>query len=320
MKAVVLDGFTLNPGDLNWDALFELANIDVYDRTPALETARRIGDAEAIFTNKVIIDRQLIESLPRLKYIGVMATGYNVVDLEAANKAGIVVTNIPAYGTDSVAQLIFSYILFFANRVDLHAGEVQKGTWSTQIDFTFTCSPQREIAGKTIGIVGFGKIGQQVAKIASAFGMKVLFQNRSPKIGMPVEFRQVELDELLRQSDFVSLNCPLTDSNRGFVNSEKLKLMKPDAILINTGRGPLINETDLAEALNRRQIGGAALDVLSVEPPHADNPLLTAANCIITPHIAWATIEARRRLMALLAENFKAFLSGEPQNVVNNPR
>jgi len=319
MKIVVLDGYTLNPGDLGWDSICRLGSLTVYDRTAPSEVLSRIGNATAVFTNKVLLTEEHMQACPALKYIGVMATGFNVVDLDAANRAGIVVTNIPAYSTDSVAQLTFSFILDFANRVSLHAENVKAGAWSSSIDFSFSLSAQTEIAGKTIGIVGMGKIGQKIASIAQAFGMRVIFANRSDKSNLNPGWEQVELDALLQQSDYVSLNCPLTEANKGFLNKDKIALMKKSAFLINTGRGPLINEQDLADALNRGDLAGAGLDVLSIEPPRKDNPLLSATNCIVTPHIAWATLEARGRLMKILGENFEAYLNNKPQNVVNNP-
>lgn len=318
MKIVVLDGYTLNPGDLSWNGLSQLGELTIYDRTASeAEKLERIKDATAIFTNKVIIDEQAIQAAPKLQYIGVLATGYNVVDLEAASKAGITVTNIPAYSTDSVAQLVFSFILNFANAVSEHSQAVRSGRWSSSADFSFSVSPQLEVAGKTIGIIGLGQIGRRVAEIASVFGIKVLFQNRSHKADVPANWKQVELAELLKQSDFVSLHCPLTESTHELINRQSISLMKPSAFLINTGRGPLINEQDLAEALNQGKIAGAGLDVLSSEPPRKDNPLLTAKNCTISPHIAWSTLEARGRLMKILVENFEAYLEDKPQNVVN---
>lgn len=319
MKIVVLDGYTLNPGDLSWEALEKLGNLEIYERTSADQLIERAQGATALFTNKVILSGEVIRNLPELRYIGVMATGYNVVDLDAANSAGITVTNIPAYSTDSVAQLVFSFILNISNQLALHAASVREGAWTKSVDFSFTLSPQMELAGKTIGIVGFGKIGQKVAEIAVAFGMKVIFQNHSVKKDLPEAYRQVALDELIRTADFISLNCPLTDENREFMNRDKFSKMKEGAILINTGRGPLVHEQDLADALNRGRLAAAGLDVLATEPPMKSNPLLTARNCYITPHIAWATVEARKRLMEILAANFEAYLANKPQNVVNSP-
>jgi glycerate dehydrogenase len=316
MKIVVLDGFALNPGDLSWNGLKNLGEFHLYDRTKPEEVFERIHYAEAIITNKVVIDQPLIATLPKLKYIGVTATGYNVVDVRASAEKGIVVTNIPAYSTDSVAQLVFSHILNFTNRVELHADSVKSGDWSSNPDFAYWKTPQVELAGKTLGIIGFGRIGSKVANIARAFGMKVIFQNRSIKSDLPEGMVQKSLAEVFAESDFVSLNCPLTPDNSGFVNEKLIKTMKSTAVLINTGRGGLINEFDLAAALNSGQIAAACLDVLSSEPPSAQNSLITAKNCFITPHIAWATFEARQRLMKITVENLKNFLSGNPENVV----
>lgn len=316
MKIVILDGYTLNPGDLSWDEIRKLGECTVYDRTPPEKILERASKAAAIFTNKVVIGRDIIKQLPDLKFIGVLATGYNVVDLQAAAEAGILVANIPAYSTASVAQMVFSHILNIAQNVSKHAKSVKDGDWTNSIDFTYHLTPQTELAGKTLGIIGFGQIGQAVARVGLAFGMKILFQNRSKK-ETNADFRQVDLDTLLAESDFISLNCPLTDENAGFINKSTIGKMKKSAILINTGRGALINEKDLADALNSGRIAGAGLDVLSTEPPKAENPLLAAKNCYITPHIAWATKEARQRLMQIAAQNLKAFINGTPQNIVN---
>lgn len=318
MKIVVLDGYTLNPGDLTWDGLAELGELTVYDRTPPEETVARAQGAEILFTNKVILSKEVLDQLPELRFIGVLATGYNVVDLSAAIERGITVTNIPAYSTPSVAQLVFAHILNFTNRVELHATEVRNGKWTGHRDFCYQSTPQTELVGKSLGIIGFGKIGRNVAEIARAFGMKILFHNRSHKKDAPVWARQVTMEELFRESDFVTLNCPLTPENKEFVNRKLLSLMKPSAFLINTGRGPLIHEADLAEALNKGIIAGAGLDVLSNEPPHPHHPLLTALNCFITPHMAWATLEARTRLMAIAADNLKNFLEGHPIHVITS--
>lgn len=317
MKIVVLDGYALNPGDLSWDNLKKLGDCQIYDRTKPENVQERIRNAEVIIINKVIIDKQLIDKLPDLKYIGVTATGYNIVDVKAASDKNIVVTNIPAYSTDSVAQLVFSHILNVVNRVDLHAQSVRLGDWTKNPDFAYWRTPQTELAGKTMGIVGYGQIGQKVAQIALAFGMKVIFQNRSKKLNVPEGITQKNLEEVFAESDFISLNCPLTPENIAFVNQGLIKTMKLTAVLINTGRGGLIHEADLAYALNSGQIAAACLDVLSTEPPKADNPLLSATNCFITPHIAWATFEARQRLMNVTIENLRNYLSGMPQNSVN---
>lgn len=316
MKIVVLDGFALNPGDLKWDELEKLGDIQVFNRTKSEEVFDRIHDTEVIITNKVVINKALIDRLPHLKYIGVTATGYNVVDVQAASGKGIVVTNIPAYSTDSVAQLVFSHILNVANHVELHTNSVRSGDWSSNPDFAYWKTPQVELAGKTLGIIGFGRIGSKVASLALAFGMKVIFQNRSIKTDLPEGVVQKSLAEVFAESDFVSLNCPLTPENSEFVNEKLISSMKSSAVLINTGRGGLINEADLAAALNSGRIAAACLDVLSAEPPSKENPLISAKNCFITPHIAWATFEARQRLMHITVENLRLFLSGHPQNVV----
>jgi len=316
MKIVVLDGFALNPGDLSWERLMDLGDCLIFERTKPEEVFGRISDSEVIITNKVVIDKELIGRLPKLRYIGVTATGYNVVDVKVASQRNIVVTNIPAYSTDSVAQLVFSHILNVANRVELHANSVKAGDWTINPDFAYWKTPQIELAGKTLGIVGFGRIGRKVAEIAIAFGMKVIFQNRSRKADIPEGAVQKNLEEVFAESDFVSLNCPLTEENSAFVNLKLLQTMKATAVLINTGRGGLINEPELAEALNSGQIAAACLDVLSTEPPSPQNQLISAKNCFITPHIAWATFEARQRLMNITIDNLKCFHSGHPQNVV----
>ncbi len=315
MKIVILDGYTLNPGDLSWEGIEELGDCTVYERTAPEEIIERAKDAEAIFTNKVVLSSEIILQLPKLKFIGVLATGYNVVDIAAARKTGITVTNIPAYSTMSVAQMVFSHILNFAQNVSAHAQSVSAGDWAKSVDFSYRKVPQTELAGKTLGIIGFGQIGQAVAKIGLAFGMKIIFNNRSKK-DVALDATQVDLETLFSTGDFISINCPLTDENSGFINKTTIAKMKPTAFLINTGRGPLINEHDLADALNAGIIAGAGLDVLSVEPATADNPLTTAKNCTITPHIAWATFEARTRLMNIATANLKAFIAGKPQNVV----
>ncbi|MDD2381780.1 MAG: D-2-hydroxyacid dehydrogenase [Mariniphaga sp.] len=316
MKIVILDGYALNPGDLNWDSIFDLGDCTLYERTPPGKAIERSADAEAIFTNKVIISRQVIEQLPKLKYIGVLATGYNIVDLEAATEASITVTNIPAYSTSSVAQMIFSHLLHMLQNVSKHTASVRNGEWTSSLDFSYHLTPQIELAGKTLGIIGFGQIGQAVATIGLAFGMRILFTNRSKK-ETDLKASQVDLDTLLAQSDFVSINCPLTENNIGFFDRTAIGKMKSSAILINTARGALVNEYDLADALNHERIAGACLDVLAKEPPSPDNPLLTARNCNITPHIAWATTESRSRMMDLAAKNLEAFIKGSPRNVVN---
>jgi glycerate dehydrogenase len=316
MQIVVLDGFALNPGDLSWEGLKKLGECVIFDRTKSEEIFDRIKYTEAVITNKAVLDKQMIERLPKLKYIGVTATGYNVVDVQTAMHKGIIVTNIPAYSTDSVAQLVFSHLLNIANRVEIHSASVFSGEWVNSPDFSYWKTPQMELAGKTIGIVGFGQIGRKVAQIGLAFGMKVIFHNRSQITNAPMGTNQATLNEVFAESDVVSLNCPLTDENGKFVNQQLLQKMKQSAILINTGRGGLINETDLATALNDGIISAAGLDVLSNEPPKQNNPLLSAKNCFITPHVAWATTEARQRLMNITVANLQCYILGKPQNVV----
>lgn len=316
MKIVVLDAYVLNPGDLSWEGIKQLGELTVYERTPPELTIERAKGAEAIYTNKVVIDETIIKQLPELKFIGVLATGYNVVDTEAAKAAGITVTNIPAYSTQSVAQMVFSHILNFTQNVAFHAQSVKNGDWAKSIDFAYWKTPQTELAGKTLGIIGFGQIGQAVAKIGLAFDMKVIFNNRSKKQSN-LEVTQVELPQLFRESDYISINCPLTPENKGFINAATIAKMKPGVFLVNTGRGPLINEHDLADALNSGRIAGAGLDVLAVEPALESNPLPKAKNCYITPHIAWATFEARSRLMKIATQNLEAFINKNPINVVN---
>ena len=316
MHIVVLDGYTLNPGDLSWAELEALMPTIVCDRTPPAETVARATDCEIVLTNKTELSRQTIERLPRLEYIGVLATGCNVVDLDAARRRGVPVTNVPDYGAASVMQMVFAHLLNFTQRVADHARGVAEGRWSRTDDFCYWDYPLVELAGLTMGIVGFGRIGQATAAVAQAFGMNVLVNSTSPPPHPMHGIRFVDLDELLRQSDVVSLHCPLTPVTDRLINAQRLALMKPTAYLINTSRGSLVDETALANALNTGRLAGAGLDVLSVEPP-ADNVLLTAKNCVITPHIAWATRAARRRLLDTAVANVRAFLAGTPQNVVN---
>ena len=315
MKIVVLDGFCLNPGDLDWSVFEQFGELTVYDRTPANLTVERSKDADILLTNKTVLNAENMSQMPNLKYVGVLATGYNVVDLQYAASCGIVVTNIPAYSTASVAQMVFAHILNITNSVEHHSQLVRSGAWSSSIDFCFWNRPQVELAGKTIGLVGLGNTGMATARIALAFGMKVIAV--TSKTDLPEGIKSVSYSDLWRQSDIVSLHCPLSDNTRHLINTDALAQMKPTAILINTGRGPLIDEQALADALNSGQIAAAAVDVLSTEPPAADNPLLTARNCQITPHIAWATREARERLMGIAFANLKAFADGSPINVVN---
>ena len=317
MKIVVLDGYTLNPGDLSWDELERVGDIKVYERTPEDKTLERARDAEIIFTNKVILDQEIIKKLTKLKYIGVLATGYNVVDLQAASEKGIVVTNIPAYSTNSVAQMVFAHLLELAMNVGHHSSRVYEGAWVNSRDFCFWERPLTELYGLTMGIIGFGRIGRAVGNLAQAFGMKVIAHNRSQPVSLPQWVRMAAIDDVFSTSDVVSLHCPLTAENEKMVNAQRLKQMKNSAFLINTARGALIDEQALADALNNGDIAGAGLDVLSTEPPQKDNPLLKAKNCFITPHIAWATKSARIRLMNIAADNLKHFIDGKPVNVVN---
>ncbi|WP_295118792.1 D-2-hydroxyacid dehydrogenase [uncultured Chitinophaga sp.] len=317
MQIVILDGQTLNPGDLSWEQLQALGEITVYERTAEAEVADRCSDADIVLTNKAILSKATLEALPKLKYIGVTATGYNVVDVKTAERQGITVTNVPAYGTSSVAQLTISLMLEHCFNVGTHANSVQSGEWAASKDFSYWKTPLIELQHKTIGIVGLGGIGQAVARLAMAFGMQVIASHKHPERDKMVGVKFVDLDTCFREADFVTLHCPLNEQNKGFVNKRMIELMKPSAFLINTSRGPLINETDLALALNSGRIAGAGLDVISKEPPDTDNPLLTAKNCYITPHIAWATLEARKRLMSVVVENVKTFIEGSPQNVVS---
>lgn len=320
MKIVVLDGYAANPGDLDWSPLEALGEVEVFDRTPADKVLERCRDAEIVLTNKVPFDAERIQALPQLRYIGVTATGYNIIDLEAARKQGVIVTNVPAYSTASVAQMTFALLLELTQNVGHHSHLVRWGHWSEAPDFCFWDKPLIELAGLTMGLVGFGQIARAVAGIAAAFGMQVQVFTRSPeKYRHQPEYSGiafVDLEELLRTSDVVSLHCPLTPETDKLINAERLALMKPGAYLINTGRGQLIDEPALAEALKQKRLAGAGLDVLSVEPPPGSNPLLTAPNCFVTPHIAWATRAARQRLLDTVIANVRAFVEGSPQNVV----
>nr|VFK59271.1 MAG: glycerate dehydrogenase [Candidatus Kentron sp. TC] len=317
-RIVVLDGYTLNPGDLSWVDLRSLGVCDIHDRTRPEETFQRTRNATIILTNKTVLDGDIIARLPRLCYIGVFATGYDVVDIQAAARRGIPVTNVPEYGTDSVRQMVFAHILNFCHRVAEHGEGVRRGDWSRSQDFCCPQYPLIELSGLTLGIVGLGRIGTAVAEIAIAFGMNVLAYNPSVPAHAPAGVvLAMDVETVFRQSDIVSLHCPLTPKNQGFVNAELLDLMKPTAFLINTARGPLIDENALAAALDGGCIAGAGLDVLAGEPPPMDCSLPIARNCVITPHIAWATRAARARLMKTAMDNLKAFLRGEWVNVVN---
>ncbi|MGI5959206.1 MAG: D-2-hydroxyacid dehydrogenase [Massiliimalia sp.] len=315
MKIVVLDGYTLNPGDLTWKLLEQLGELTVYDRTPSEKIIERIGNAKVILTNKTPITAEIIAHT-NIQYIGVLATGYNVVDVVAAEKAGIVVTNIPDYGTETVAQFTIALLLELCHRIGAHSDEVFQGKWERSIEWCYWSYPLTELTNRTLGLIGFGKIGQAVAKIALAFGMKVIYFDLYND--QQYDFAQrVSLDELLEKSDVISLHCPLFESTKGIINAESISKMKTGVFLLNTSRGPLIVEEDLAQALKTGKVSGAAMDVVSVEPIEANNPLLKAPNCILTPHIAWATKEARGRLIDIAAQNVKSFLLGSPINVVN---
>ncbi|MBI5774313.1 MAG: D-2-hydroxyacid dehydrogenase [Verrucomicrobia bacterium] len=317
MNIVVLDGHTLNPGDLGWAGLEALGQCEVHDRTPPEKIAERTADAEIVLTNKTVLNRATIFQLPRLKFISVLATGFNVVDTAAARERGVPVSNVPAYGTRSVAQMTFALLLELAHRTGHHAQTVRDGRWSQCPDFCYWDFPLVELDGLTMGIVGHGRIGQAVGELARAFGMKVLANRSSPPKTVPAGVKFTDLETLFRRSDVISLHCPLTPQTKQLVNTERLDWMKPSAFLINTGRGPLVDEAALADALNAGRLAGAALDVLAVEPPPPGNPLFTAKNCLITPHIAWATRAARARLMETTVGNVRGFLEGKPQNVVN---
>ena len=317
VNIVVLDGFTLNPGDLSWDSLAALGELKVYDRTPHEKVLKRALNAQLILTNKALLTGDIIDSLSELTYIGVTATGCNVVCLEAARKRSITVTNVPEYGTSSVVQMVFAHILNLCQHVGEHSQSVSQGAWAKSSDFCYWNFPLIELTGLTIGIVGYGRIGQAVARLGSAFGMHVLVNDVTTPTDLKGDIKAVDLDTLFRESDVVSLHCPLTSQTENMVSRQRLKLMKPSAFLINTSRGPLVDEQALAEVLNTNRIAGAGLDVLGHEPPPANNPLFTAQNCYITPHIAWATASARERLMRIAVENVKAFLRGSPQNIVS---
>lgn len=316
IKICVLDGYAANPGDLSWEGLKSLGECIIYDRTAPEELLEHAADAEAILTNKVVIGAEHMDALPNLKYIGILATGYNVVDIAAAQQRGIIVTNIPAYSTASVAQMVFAHILNITTQVQHHSEEVHKGRWSNNADFCFWDTPLTELRDKKIGLIGLGHTGYTTARIAIGFGMKVYAVTSKSHFQLPPEIKKMEIDELFNECDIASLHCPLTPDTFELVNERRLSMMKPTAILINTGRGALINEQDLANALNSGKLYAAGIDVLSNEPPHADNPLLSAKNCYITPHIAWATYESRERLMNIAISNLQAYISGNPENVI----
>ena len=316
MKIVVLDGYAANPGDLSWEGLEKLGECKVYDRTAPEELLERAADAEALLTNKTVITADAMQTLPQLKYIGVLATGYNVVDVDAARDRGIVVTNIPAYSTASVAQMVFAHLLNITQRVGHYAHDNRHGRWSANPDFCYWDTPLTELAGKRMGIVGLGNTGMATARIALAFGMEVVAYTSKQAESLLEGITACSLDELFGTADVVSLHCPLTPDTHHLVNAHRLAMMKPTAILINTGRGLLVNEQDLADALRQGTICAAGLDVMSQEPPMADNPLWGLENCFVTPHIAWATAEARERLMQVAVDNLQHYLAGYPVNNV----
>lgn len=317
MKIVILDGYTANPGDLSWGSLKEMGEVTVYERTRREEIAGRAADADIVLTNKVVMDREMMALLPRLKYIGVLATGYNVVDIEAARERDIIVTNVPAYSTESVAQTVFAHLLTVTNRTEHYAQQNRQGRWAENRDFCYWDTELTELAGKTMGIVGLGHIGRRVAEIALAFGMQVKAMTSKKAEELPAGIQKAELQSLLASADVVSLHCPLTEGTKHLIHRETLRLMKPSAILINTGRGPLVDDEALAEALNEGRLRAYCADVVTEEPPKADHPLLHAPNAFITPHIAWATVEARKRLLQTAIGNVEAFVNGHPVNVVS---
>jgi glycerate dehydrogenase len=317
MKIVILDAYTANPGDLDWSSFEAIGRCSIHDRTPMEQTIERCADAEIVITNKAVLKRETILALPKLRYVGVTATGYNVVDTAAAKEQGIVVTNVPGYSTPAVAQAVIAMLLEFTNHTAHHAQTVRDGRWSACPDFCYWDHPIIELRGRTLGLIGFGDIASAVARIAVAFGMKVIAARRNWAVPPPDGVTAATTEEVFRQSDVISLHCPLTDDTRHIINAGNLALMKRTAFLINTARGPLVDEPALAHALNEGRIAGAALDVLSTEPPPAGNPLLVAKNCLITPHLAWASRESRARLIDVAVANVRAFLAGKPVNVVN---
>ncbi len=317
MRIVILDGFSVNPGDLSWDELNQFGEVIIYERTSEDEVIDRCKGAEIILTNKVVLDATTLNMLPRLQYIGVLATGYNVVDLEVASRQNIVVTNIPAYSTESVAQMVFAHILNIVSRVEHYARENRKGRWTNSSDFCYLDHNLTELYGKRMGIIGLGNTGMATARIAQAFGLNVMAYTSKDEDELPNGIRKVTLEQLYSESDIISLHCPLTDSTRHMINKETLATMKPSAILINTARGPLVDDNAVATALHKGIIAAYGADVLTTEPPKEDNPLLSAPYCYLTPHIAWATKEARTRLLNICIENIKAFIGGEPINQVN---
>ena len=316
MKIVILEGHAVNPGDLSWDHFKQFGEVVVYERTNRDEVVERTKDADCILSNKTVFNEALLSQLPNLKYIGVMATGTNVIDIEAARNHGIIVTNIPSYSTDSVAQLMFAHLLNVLNRVDKYANEIRDGRWADSGDFCYWDGKIRELASMSLGIVGLGSIGNRVAQIALAFGMNVYAYISKSVNDLPCGVQKSTLNGLFNSCDVISLHCPLTPETRGMINKETLAMMRPETILINTGRGPLVNEDDVAEALNNGTIAAYATDVMSKEPPQKDNPLFACKNAFITPHLAWGTIEARKRLIDIAVENVKSYCDGKPKNVV----
>lgn len=317
MNIVILDGYTLNPGDLNWEPLHELGKVTIHDRSSNDEIVERASKAEMLIVNKVVLNENILDQLPLLKYIGVTATGYNNIDIIAAQKNGVTVTNVKAYGPASVAQHTFGLLLALTNHLELHSQSVHNGEWAASKDFCYWKTPLIELSGKKLGLIGLGDIGSKVANIAKAMGMNVIAYRKNPSKTENPGITMVTLEKLFHDSDVISLHCPLTDETKEIINKNTLSQMKKSAFLLNTGRGPLINEQDLADALQKEVIAGAGLDVLSTEPPAVDNPLLSAPNCIITPHIAWASFEARKRLLQITADNIRAFINGEAKNVVS---
>ena len=318
MKITILDAYTSNPGDLSWDAFEEFGKVTVHDRTTPKEVVARCAGCKAVLTNKVVLNAEIMDQLPELKYIGVLATGTNVVDLDYARQRGICVTNIPGYSTDSVVQHILAFMLHFSSMVSIHNDAVHQGDWLNSKDFCFTLGTLNELSGSTLGIIGLGTIGRKLAKVADALGMKIVAAHQSSmnRLELPFEVEWLPVDEVFARSDFLSLNCPLTPETDKVVNAPRLQKMKSSAVVINTGRGPLVDEQALADALNNGTIAGAGLDVLSTEPPSADNPLLGAKDCVITPHIAWSSMEARSRLIAIAANNLSSFIAKIPKNTV----
>ena len=317
MKIVVLDGYGVNPGDLSWKKLEELGELTVYERTAPEEVLTRTEEAEIVLTNKVVLSAEVLEKLPKLKYIGVLATGYNVVDTEAARAQGVAVTNIPAYSTDSVVQMTFAHILNITNRVAHYARENREGKWARSKDFCYWDTPLLELSGLTLGVVGLGNIGMKVARVARTLGMEVYAATSKSSSSLPEGIQKTTFKGLLGVCDILTLHCPLTPDTRELVNAKTLGMMKRGAVVINTGRGPLVNENDVAEALRSGQLAAYGADVMCQEPPREDNPLLAEPNAFITPHVAWATIDARRRLMKIAVDNIKAFVEGKPVNVVD---